>query len=226
MLQGPLHVFQKLFPSWLDANGKPTGLHPTVTWLTAYNGSAIPQLGAHDTAIKWRHNSHGPPRHVQTWWYVPDILGPAILGLPSSSKLGVVQLNCTVQCAHKCCTPDPSRRPITEHEKVVSDLSHWNWQHRRSPFPPLNYRKDLFAAYPDHFEGIGHFPGTYTIHLHDDAQPVIHVPHKCPTAMHPLVHKKLDEFLEQEIIVLVIEPTYWVSSLTYSWKANGNYGSV
>ena len=59
------------------------------------------------------------------------------------------------------------------------------------------------------------------IHLHDDAKPVIHAPPKCPIAMHPLVHEKLDEFLEQEIIVPVTEPTDWVSSLTYSLKANG-----
>ena len=39
--------------------------------------------------------------------------------------------------------------------------------------------------------------------------------------MHPLVHENLDEFLEHEIIVPVTEPTDWVSSLAYSWKANG-----
>ena len=39
--------------------------------------------------------------------------------------------------------------------------------------------------------------------------------------MLPLVHEKLDEFLEQGIIVQVEEPMDWVSSLTYSWKANG-----
>ena len=39
--------------------------------------------------------------------------------------------------------------------------------------------------------------------------------------MWPLVHEKLDEFLEQGIIVPVEEPTDWVSSLAYSWKANG-----
>ena len=39
--------------------------------------------------------------------------------------------------------------------------------------------------------------------------------------MCPLVHEKLDEFLEQEIIVPVTEPTDWVTSLAYSWKANG-----
>ena len=62
----PLHVFKKLFPSWLDTNGKPTGLWSTVTQMTAYNGSAIPQLGAHDTAIEWMPSSSGPPRHVHT----------------------------------------------------------------------------------------------------------------------------------------------------------------
>ena len=42
--------------------------------------------------------------------------------------------------------------------------------------------------------------------------------------MHPLVHEKLDEFLEQGIIALVTEPTDWVSSLTFwegQWKTMG-----
>ena len=90
-----------------------------------------------------------------------------------------------------------------------------------SPLPPLNSSKDLIATYPNCFEGIGHFLGMYTIHLHGDAKPVIHALCKCPIAMHPLVGEKLDEFLEQEIIVPVTEPTDWVSSLAYSWKANG-----
>ena len=60
----------------------------------------------------------------------------------------------------------------------------------------------------------------YTIHLCNNAKPVIHASHRCPITMCPLVYEKLDEFLEQ-IIVPVTEPTDWVSSLTYSWKANG-----
>ena len=163
-------------------------------------------------------------RCVHTQWHVADTSGPAILGLPSSSKLGVMQLNCTVQFSSKCCTPDLLRWPITEHEKVTSNLLHlWKpaVQHRWSPLPPLNSSKDLIAAYLDHFEGIGCFPRTYTIHLHNDAQPVIHAPHKCLITMHPLLYEKLDEFFKQEIIVPFTEPTDWVSSLTYSWKANG-----
>ena len=38
-------------------------------------------------------------------------------------------------------------------------------------------------------------------------------------AMQPLVHEKLDEFINQGITVPVEEPTDWVSSLSYSWKA-------
>ena len=39
--------------------------------------------------------------------------------------------------------------------------------------------------------------------------------------MWPLLHEKLDEFLEQGIIVPVEELADWVSSLAYSWKVNG-----
>ena len=39
--------------------------------------------------------------------------------------------------------------------------------------------------------------------------------------MHPLVHEKLGEFFKQEIKVPVMEPTDWVSSLDFLWKANG-----
>ena len=53
--------------------------------------------------------------------------------------------------------------------------------------PPLNTKEDLIKAYPDRFEGIGCFPGTYHITLCSDAKPIIHAPWKCPIAMRPLV---------------------------------------
>ena len=105
------------------------------------------------------------------------------------------------------------KKPITEGRNVNQDLQHLN-------SPPLN-TKDLIMAYPDRFEGIGCFPGTYHITLCSDAKPIVHAPRKCPIAMQPLVWEKLDEFLEQGIITPVEESTDWVSSLTYSWKANG-----
>ena len=87
---------------------------------------------------------------------------------------------------------------------------------------PINFKDDLIKAYPDRFEGIGKFPGTYHIYLKEDAIPVVHTPWKCPIAIWPLVDKKLDKLLKQEVIVPVTEPTDWVSSLAYSWKADGD----
>ena len=106
----------------MDTNGKPTGLWSTITQLIAYNGSAIPQLGAHDTSTEWKPSSSGPPRCVHTRWYVADTPGPAILGLPSSSKLGVIQLNCTIQFACKQeDTPNLPRRPTAKHKQAISN---------------------------------------------------------------------------------------------------------
>ena len=180
----PLHVFQKLFPSQLDANSKPTGLCPTVTQLTAYNGSAIPQLGAHDTAIKWRPSSSGPPRcphpmvhsrHVRTCYIRP----PIILKYWSHAAWTVPYNLHRNGKTHPTCQED---QPLSTRKSQVTLCTSGNWQHSADdhPFVYSTPARTLIPAYPDCFEGIGCFPGTYTIHLHDNAKPVIHAPYKCP----------------------------------------------
>ena len=196
-----LHVFAKLFPRCITTDGKQTGLCPCDTRLTAYNKSNIPQFGALDTATEWTPKGHQHSGYLQTRWYVAE---PAILGLPSSSKLGIVQLNCTVKLTSRCDPPSPPKKATTEHGKVRHNLT-----------SPFNSSKDLIKAYPDQFEGIGWFSGTYHITLWDDAKPVVHAPRKCLIAMWPLMHEKLDEFIDQGIIVPVEEPTDWVSLLAY-----------
>ena len=128
---------------------------------------------------------------------------------PSCAKLGIVELNCAVNLQWRKLVQQ--KKPTTEHERVKLDLDN---------LKPLNTTQDLIQAYPDRSKGIGHFPGTYHITLHSDAKPVVNAPQKCPITMWPLVQEKLNEFLEQGIITPVEEPTDWVSSLTYSWKAN------
>ena len=66
------------------------------------------------------------------------------------------------------------------------------------------------------------FPRNLSHHPYIVMQNLLYTsPRKCPIAMQPLVWEKLNEFLEQGIITPVEEPTDWVSSLAYSWKANG-----
>ena len=66
----------------------------------------------------------------------------------------------------------------------------------------INSSDNLIKAYPNQFKGIGKFQGTYHMPLRN-------------------VDKKLDQLLEQ-VIVPVTEPTDWVSSLAYSFKADGD----
>ena len=199
-----------MFLSGITTHDKPTRLCLCETRITAYNRSNILQFGALDTAIEWTPKGHQCSKCLQTRWYVADSPGPAILGIPSSSNLGIVQLNYTVTLTSRCDTSSPPKKPTIECAKDRCDLT-----------SPLNSSKDLIKAYPDWFEGIGQFHGTYHITLQDDAKPVVHAPTKCPISMWPLVHEKCNEFIDQGIIVPVEEPTDWVSSLAYSWKANG-----
>ena len=205
----PLRAFGKLFPNRLTKNGLPTGLRKCNTKLRAYNGTNIPQLGALDTTISWKDEETNNIHKMETTFYVADTPGPAILGLPSCSRLRIVHLNCSVQL-RKHGKPVKS---CPEREKVKQEMK---------SLQPISTREDLIKAYPDRFEGIGKFPGTYHIYLKEDAIPVVHAPRKCPIAVRPLVDTKLDKLLEQEVIVPVTEPTDWVSSLAYSWKADGD----
>ena len=102
------------------------------------------------------------------------------------------------------------KKPTPEHERVKQDLNNAKTaQHNTRPHTGI----------PRQIQRNWSFPRNIT--LHSDAKPVIHAPRKCPIAMWPLVQEKVNEFLEQGIITPVEEPTDWVSSLTYSWKANG-----
>ena len=132
-----------------------------------------------------------------------------------------MELNCAVNLQKKKLVQQ--KKSTIEHGTVKQNLQDLK------P-PPLNTEEDLIKAYPDRFKGIGHFPGTYHITLCGDAKPVIHAPWKCPIAMQPLVQEKLDEFMEQGIIIPVEEPT-GLGILTRlllesKWQAESLFGSL
>ena len=83
----PLRAFAKLFPNRLTKTGMPTGLRKCNTKLRAYNGTNIPQLGALDTPITWKDEETQEVNKMDTTFYIADTPGPAILGLPSCSRL-------------------------------------------------------------------------------------------------------------------------------------------
>ena len=90
---------------------------------------------------------------MDTTFYVANIPGPAILGLPSCSILRIVHLNCSFQFRKH-------RQPIKtckEREKVKQVMKNLNL---------INSKDDLIKVYPEQFKGIWKFPGTYHIYLY------------------------------------------------------------
>lgn len=87
-----LRIYGQMYLHKIYDNGYPTKseLIPTSTDITAYNGTMIPQLGIYTLKCKYK----GSPSISS--FFVTDIQGPAIIGLPSSVKLQLVPLNCII----------------------------------------------------------------------------------------------------------------------------------
>ena len=133
----------------------PTRLQACNTKLRAYNGTNIPQLSTLDIIVTWKDEETKEVNKMDTTFSVTNT--PTILELPSCSRLRIINLNCSVQL-RKHGKPSKSCKG---REKVKQDMKNL---------------KLIIKAYPDRFEGIGKFPGTYHIYFREDAIPVVYTP--------------------------------------------------
>lgn len=88
---------------------------------------------------------------------------------------------------------------------------------RRNRAVPLAIPKD----YQDLFSGLGCLPGTYSIKVDENIQPVIHTPSKIPIALRDTVKDELDRMERERVIVKQREPTRLVNSMVTVTKPNG-----
>ena len=210
----PLYVFKCLYPNQISPAGLPTGLDHVSTRLTAYNGSHIPLYGALCGPIIWQPGGPGTqPCKVNSYWYIEDTPGPAILGLPSCERLAVVKMNCAITVIQPDTKP-PNPVPTPTAAMVKPTTTYTTAKSIKST-------DDLIKEFSDQFTGIGRFPGKYTIQLHSDVQPITHAPRKYPISLHPKVKEHLNKIECMGVITHVDQPTDWVSSVTYVQKANG-----
>ena len=57
----------------------------------------IPKLSALETVITWKNEETKKVNKMNTTFYIAGTPGPAILGLPSCSRLRIINFNCSVQ---------------------------------------------------------------------------------------------------------------------------------
>ena len=82
--------------------------------------------------------------------------------------------------------------------------------------------EDLKKLYPNSFDRLGSLKGAYNIRIDPTVKPVTHARRKVPIESKEVIDKELDYLIEEEIITKQVEPTPWVSSVTFRRKPNGD----
>ena len=80
--------------------------------------------------------------------------------------------------------------------------------------------EDLKKLYPNSFDRLGSLKGAYNIRVDPKAKPATHARRKVPIESKEAIDKELDYLIEEEIITEQVEPTPWVSSVTFPRKLN------
>ena len=81
--------------------------------------------------------------------------------------------------------------------------------------------EDLKKLYPNSFDRLGSLKGAYNIRVDPTVKPGTHARRKVPIESKEAIDKELDYLIEEEIITEQVEPTPWVSSVTFPRKPNG-----
>ncbi|KAL5017321.1 hypothetical protein ScPMuIL_006910 [Solemya velum] len=183
----PVRIYRQMFPKRLNSDGYPTAGKSDIK-LFAYNNTEITHYGTVSIPCRFENSTW-----TETTFYIVDVSGPAIAGLPTCEELNIVTMHCAIQ-----------------HVRVPA------------PPVNITGNEDLKNRYPDRFEGIGCFPGEVKLHVDPDEQPHIDPPRKTPIALREQIKSELDRMQNMGVINRVEEPTEWVSSLAYSKKKDGS----
>ena len=81
--------------------------------------------------------------------------------------------------------------------------------------------EDLKKLYPNSFDRLGSLKGAYNIRVDPTVKPATHARREVPIESKKAIDKELDYLIEEEIIMEQVEPTPWVSSVTFPRKPNG-----
>ena len=81
--------------------------------------------------------------------------------------------------------------------------------------------EDLKKLYPNSFDRLSSLKGEYNIRIDPTVKPATHARRKVPIESKEAIDKELDYLIEEEIITEQVEPTPWVSSVTFPIKPNG-----
>ena len=210
----PLRWYRKLFPGRVDAQGKPIMrfVRKSTRRLEAYGGVQVPHFGT--VLLPCQYNG----TKFMCQFYLCDIEGSMLLGLPTCEALGIVEINIVdeedddTQIDGVCCEETGKSRHYVDSTTPIEDR------------PPINSKEDLLRMYPECFKHEGRYFKNfqYEIKVDPSAQPKARPARRVPFEVRPKLKAKLEEMEKRGIIKKVEEPTQWVNSLVVETKPNGD----
>ncbi len=202
----PIRIYKQLFPKNVKNDRIIRPLPASRIKLYAYNDIEIKQFGICTIPCTFRDIN----KNIR--FFVADVAGPTIIGLPDSQALDLVRLDCSIATT----SIKPEVSPLDTQQKVTEPTT--------SPKVTTTLTKDtLKATYPDRFSGIGKFKEEYHIDIDPSIRPVHQRARSVPIHVCDPVKAELDEMLQSNVIVPEDKPTKWLSSLTYSQKPSGRW---
>ena len=86
----PMRTFKQIFPKRISSEGLPLCTKPSHAKLTDYNGHQIEQYGTITMSCQYLNSKH------EETFYIANVNGPVIFGLPTCTRLGLVQMQCEI----------------------------------------------------------------------------------------------------------------------------------
>ena len=165
--------------------------------LTAYNGEEIRCLGTLD--IKCQRKSSG---WKTTKFYVVNVPGPAVVGLPTSEILYLVTINVDGVVTK----PNEKIAMHARETHLKPILKKTGTVQKQTSITSI---EDLKQEYPEQFDKLGNFSREAKLHIKDDAEPFIDAPRKCPIHIKDELNLEIENLFTHGVIRKVDEHTNW-----------------
>ncbi|XP_060786498.1 dynein axonemal heavy chain 7-like [Neoarius graeffei] len=142
--------------------------------LSAYSSHEIPCLGTINIPCQYKES-----KWVNAKFYIVDVPGPAIVGLPTSELLNLVNVHV-----------DTIKGKMNDNQKNAKQANQ----------PNIVTCANLKRAYPNQFDKIGNFKGTTKLILKEDAEPFIDPLRKCSIHIKDKLQEELNKLVDQDML--------------------------
>ena len=186
----PLRTIKRMYPNqeWKKH------IRSTNAKLTAYNNTNIPCIGKID--LECNYNQSCWSTHT---FFVVDVPGPAVAGLPTCERLKLVTINAVTNPA------------TTQHQGSATYSA-----------ITASSVEELKETFPEQFDRIGNFKNSAKLYLVENATPSIDAPRKCSVHVKEKLKSELQKMENMGVIRKINHHTDWCSSLTTIVKSDGS----